>query len=947
MTEFANFAKWAKKQDPKTIDWEMAKKDFPNYDIARFMADLGVTPDVSRETPEAAKTINLFPESWGIEGTATKPPDRLFGSFKGPDLKGEFTKGGEPVTSIPQILGNVGIGLAEMTVNTPAFLEEIIRNPASLKTMPKDIVTPAAKLAAAATVSGESPQATAFARQTYKESMENPEGLLMPLLVAKGGAKLATKGISKIGSKIEELASRPFPASPKPIAEAVKPEAPIVTESPLKPIPETPQKPVGATSAPPAPIEIAKLSSESGAVLNPISEIADMTSKMIEQAKTPPEIKTGVIEAKKAMIQHDVNIRDAEFVSKKMERAFDKVTPDKTRQQLIINAVEQKHNPKYYDQLNEFEKGIVKWMDGELDKLDRFVKDNNILEVMPEQEGIRHVFHWWQNPKTGEAFSSMYGKFSKGLPQAKQRVIPTYEKGIELGFQPVTTNLGKIVGQTWESVMRAQQSREMFKSLYSINAEKGQTIELVKGKTPKPIRMIERWDLLNKQGLGEDYVRYDNPILDKAITFKPPDGKLRTLKGAIGVRKELFPFVQAYIESPNYGTLSNINFAAKSMKLGLSLFHVQSLAMQELANWRIPYKNIPRGLRYIKDLPPEMHELYKQGLDLWKGYEDTGYRNKFFGGESTIAKLGNQATKPVEAMRHFIFDIVQPGMKASFAYDRYIRGLDKALKQGLTKDQWAREVVEMADGHFSHEHYKRSLLETNRWVTQTLFTPKARKFWQNLLLSVTWQREHLRIAGNVSKSFMPDKLIEKSHLKPISKVAKADYRKYAYGAVAMVAAVDLWNLSATKQMDGEYKHIWQNPSGKGFAVRAWWNEPSYKVNNKTIKGGAAYIRPLKSVYEVAEWANDPLAKFVNKLSPALSAIGQQFWPDEYRNYEKGWAGYPERGKDVISDLFMPISIGQVGSAIEGKREPEAVILPFLGMPTSKVVDKRQNQIFYR
>ena len=915
MTEFANFAKWAEKQDPKTIDWETVKKDFPNYDVAKFMGDLGVVTDVPRETSGEAKTVNLFPESWGIDATGTKQPDRLFASFKGPDLKGEFTKGGEPVTSIPQMLGNLGIGMAEATVNMPSFIEEIVRNPKSLADMPKQLIEPLTKIYQNIHPFINRP----LTEEEKTDFKENPEQFLFPFLIAKGGAKLATKGISKLGrGKIAES------EAPRPIAEAVKPPA-----------------------DPMAVIDAAKLSNESGAILNPISEIADMTSKMIEQAKTPPEIKTGVIEAKKAMIQHDVNIRDAEFVSKKMERTFDKVMPDKTRQQLIINAVEQRHNPKFYNQLNEFEKGIVKWMDGELDKLDRFVKDNNILEVMPEQEGIRHVFHWWQNPKTGEAFSSMYGKFSKGLPQAKQRVIPTYEKGIELGFQPVTTNLGKIVGQTWESVMRAQQSREMFKSLYSINAEKGQTIELVKGKTPKPIRMIERWDLLNKQGLGEDYVRYDNPILDKAITFKSPDGKLRTLKGAIGVRKELFPFVQAYIESPNYGTLSNINFAAKSMKLGLSLFHVQSLAMQELANWRIPYKNIPRGLRYIKDLPPEMHELYKQGLDLWKGYEDTGYRNKFFGGESTIAKLGNQATKPIETMRHFIFDIVQPGMKASFAYDRYVRGLDKALKQGLTKEQWAREVVEMADGHFSHEHYKRSLLETNRWVTQTLFTPKARKFWQNLLLSVTWQREHLRIAGNVSKSFMPDKLIEKSHLKPISKVAKADYRKYAYGAVAMVAAVDLWNLSATKQMDGEYKHIWQNPTGKGFAVRAWWNEPSYKVNNKTIKGGEAYIRPLKSVYEVAEWANDPLAKFVNKLSPALSAIGQQFWPDEYRNYEKGWAGYPERGKDVISDLFMPISIGQVGSAIEGKREPEAVILPFLGMPTSKVVDKRQNQIFYR
>lgn len=984
------------------------------------------------------------------------------------------------LTPAERFAANIPGGLAGLALDMPQFIGKVLAEPEILSPVSKDlelqappllkeIVDPAAKLAAALTVAGESPQADKFAAETIEEATEIPVATLMPLLVAFGARSLP-KAVSKRlgavgeGFKAEllkgkepilgdtgpraktqlldiELAERPEPrpiptlekALTKPKKEVpveIKPEKPVPTKpiepEAVKPVPvvEKPKpvvakdvvnlraiikeqnqqgakwrlkknpnykkptvtgidndpfiltgtdlkgragqkikgnqefiiktieqpKPVIAKEAkgappPKEPPDITKLKSETGAVINPIAEVSKLTSEMIEKAKTPPEIKAGVKEAKESMIEHDRQIRRSESTSKIMERTFEKNVSDKARQELILHAVEQEHNPKYYNKLNEFEKGIVRWLDGELDKLDKFVKENDVVDLMPKEKGIRHIFHWWNDPKTGQPFASKFGKFSKGLPQAKQRVIPTYEKGLELGFKPVTTNIGKIIGETWQSVMRAQQSREMMKTLYHIGAEEGVEIQLAKGRPTKPVRMIERWDLLSKQGITEGYTRYDNPVLDKAITFKSGD-RLVTIKGAVGVRNELLPFVKAYIENPTYGKLSQLNFAAKSMKLGLSLFHVQSLAMQELANFRIPYKNIPRGLRLRKNLPPEMRLLHQEGLDLWKGYEDVGYQNKFFTGKTKLGKVGNIATKPIEMMRSFIFDVVQPGMKASFAYDKFVKGLPKALKEGLTEQQWAREVVKMADGHFSHEHWKRSLLETNKWMVRAYFDPQSRKAWQGALLSPTWQREHMLVAKNVAKSFMPDKLIKKLGLEDISKTAKAQYRKYMLGAIMMVAAVDLYNLSSTKSMDGEYKHIWQNPPGKGFAVRAPWNEPSYKTESgKTIKGGKAYIRPLKSIYEVAEWGKDPLQKFIYKLSPALSAIGQQFWPGEYRHYEKGWPGYPERGKDLATDLLLPISFGQAAQVAKGKRDPLAAVFPFFGMPTSKVIDKKRTMKF--
>jgi hypothetical protein len=429
------------------------------------------------------------------------------------------------------------------------------------------------------------------------------------------------------------------------------------------------------------------------------------------------------------------------------------------------------------------------------------------------------------------------------------------------------------------------------------------------------------------------------------------------MKGAVGVQKELYPFVKAYVESPNYGTLSQLNFASKSMKLGISLFHVVSLGFQELANLRTPFVHIPEGLKIRKNLTPTTKLLHQEGLELFKGYEDLGYRNQFFEGTTNLGKAGNVATWPISKMRDFIFEIVQPGMKTSFADMQFRKMLPEYLKKAgekLTPEEvmaryeqgkpipeaalkCAREVVQKADGHFSGEHYKRSLLETNKWMVQAYFTPSARKAWQTALLSPTWQREHLLVAKNVAKSFMPDSMIRKLGLSEMGPI-KSQYRRYALGGLMIVGAVDLWNQMATLEMDGKSKHIWENPPGKGFAVRAWWDEPDYVTTTKdgerkVIRGGPAYIRPLKSLFEVAEWAHDPFRKAAYKLSPMVSAIGQQFFGQkQYGGYES----LPERAGDFLWHVSTPIVVDQAVAVAKGRKTTEGAILPFFGMPTSKV-----------
>jgi len=501
--------------------------------------------------------------------------------------------------------------------------------------------------------------------------------------------------------------------------------------------------------------ETKKLTSSISNTINDIVEKA--RASLIEQ--TPHKIKEGVEIAKVSMIEHDRNIRHAEFTSKQLKGLVEDSISNKDRQMLMIHAAENKMKGKWWNQLNNDEKSLVEYLMGEKEKINKYIDDNDILERMQDTKDITHVYHYWIDPATKEPYKPMYGKFSKGLPQAKQRTIPTYEAGIERGMTPASANLGEIIGLELESATRANNARQLVKSLYGIKGDPETSIVLRKGGKPQPISMVEGWDLLTKQGLTEGYVRYDSSFLDKPIVFKSSSGKPIMIKGAIGVKEELYPFVRAYIENPSYGNLSQLGFVTKSLRLGLSMFHVVSLGMQEATNLRIPFIHIPNGLKAIKERSPELKLLYQEGLELYKGYEDLGYRNKFFDGGSVLGKTGNIATYPIVKIRDFIFDYVQPGIKVSFG----MMQLNKLLPRYLKKTGWiaeealeayesgkpmpqevrdrlfqcAREVVQKCDGHFSGEHYKRSLLETNRFMVKLYFTPEARKAWQIALLSPT------------------------------------------------------------------------------------------------------------------------------------------------------------------------------------------------------------------
>jgi hypothetical protein len=625
----------------------------------------------------------------------------------------------------------------------------------------------------------------------------------------------------------------------------------------------------------------------------------------------------------------------------------------------MAHAFERGEGSTYWRQLNEIEKGVVRFVQKEKAKLDAYIDEHSLL-TRQNVPGIKHIRHWWKNPKTGEPYDVSYGRTAKTMPEGMRRTIPTFEAGIKKGLEPASMNIGELVGIEIRNAAVAANTRAMVKSLHNIPAERGTTIQLVKGKTPKPIRMIERWDKLDKQGLTDGYERYSHPALDKAFTFRDGKGTLVRFEGAVGVHESIYPYLRAYLDSPTHGKFMEFQFATKRLKLGLSMFHAVSLAAQEVALHRIPFKNIPRGLKIAKNLnDPYLRILYREGLDFPGKYEDLPVRGKFIKSTKVGAKAVNVAAKPVEWSQRLIFDVIQPGMKTSYAYDVFGRLLKKNAKRygvdyqkvieqiesgkitdpKIKKlvDEAGRKSVKMADGHFSHEDVRRAALESTEMMAKLYFSPEARKFWDATLLSKTWQREHILVAKNVMKSLVPDPVLRKMGLEDMA-LTRGEYLKYAGGALAMVSAVDFFNYMSTKIQDGEGKHLWQNPKGKKFAIRAWWDEPEYTVTDKngkerTIQGGRAYIRPLKSVYEVAEFASDPRAKLSYKFAPWIGASADFF----FGAFNKDKPLY-EALADAAIDMGTPISLQQTQSVLRGKKSPQGAVFPFFGMPVSKDKD---------
>jgi hypothetical protein len=77
----------------------------------------------------------------------------------------------------------------------------------------------------------------------------------------------------------------------------------------------------------------------------------------------------------------------------------------------------------------------------------------------------------------------------------------------------------------------------------------------------------------------------------------------------------------------------------------------------------------------------------------------------------------------------------------------------------------------------------------------------------------------------------------------------------------------------------------------------------------------------------------------NKLAPLPKAIGEQFFGSKKYG---GTTDMPNRAKDFMLDLALPMMANQVIMAAQGKQSAKAALLPFFGMPVSREKTKTKN-----
>jgi len=665
--------------------------------------------------------------------------------------------------------------------------------------------------------------------------------------------------------------------------------------------------------------------------------------------------KSGIQSVKDIFTKFHRQARGAQYYGRALEREIAEAIPDPRRQLLMQHAAQQPE--RYYGLLTNEEKIIYQnKIKPALQKLERLAEEMGVekapekidLPLSPEQQTaqmlglpvgkaeqtrFQYFPGWYKKRHTDIPHKFKYSPMSKHAPQEIPKYHPSIEAGLETGLHVAHTNPGRVIAEALESMTQAAASRKALGSLNELSTKAFGRVWL--GKKfggGHDLRMVEKWSLLDGKHATEGYVRFTPEILDKPLyTLK---GKEIPLQGAVGVREEIFPFVKAYIENPNYGTASQINFALKSLKLGFSFFHHMSLAKQELALGRVPFTNVKRGLKLQHQKDPDMKLLFEEGLEMGR-YEDVNYGKlyQFTGPKGQkLNKPARWMQWPGEQMSKLLFEVVQPGMKTSYVYDSFIRGWPKAQKRGLSRREWARECVKSGDAFFSGEDVKRAMLESHRLTAKLYFSPGARRAWQMLFLSPTWQRQHLLTFGRVGKA-----LLNKG-------TAPQLYQRYFAGAVALYGAANYMNWLWTKEMDKKGRFMFENEFSKQTRIRAPFNYPD---------GRAAYFRPFKSILEVPDFArhayeqmfkegDPPTEGIMGKLSPVFNATAQAFGLTGYKRYggllgkyEKNIGGLGKRAVDWTVDIAMPITFSQWRRVIEGNLPWQGGVLGSFGLPVSK------------
>ena len=351
------------------------------------------------------------------------------------------------------------------------------------------------------------------------------------------------------------------------------------------------------------------------------AKLRDQDFAYLGQAKRLNDQVKGIAISRNAIDGYDQYIAVGGSISHKLNVLFNKEHPIplRDRQLKVLRfsqsdrkaRIKQQKNPE--DRLTIDEIRASKSAEKYFNQAHKFLKEEGIL--VPFRKNFLPGF-WQKGAMTDDlSFSKMFDEYFlksakskeyKGsLATEKSKKIDSYEKGIEAGLEPKTTNLGEIIGLYNNALYRAIGERRLKGTLYRGDIVGRNT------KYNRSAKFMYTSTAMKRSGANvDDYVVYrdESFLMDDARNasemhkigkiiekqkFSNPKEAFEARKGLIKqsvdagrlnypyVFKEAAPHLKMLIDSKQeqglFRAISNLNFLQKRLSVGYSFFHAAAL----------------------------------------------------------------------------------------------------------------------------------------------------------------------------------------------------------------------------------------------------------------------------------------------------------------------------------------------------------------------------------
>jgi len=683
-------------------------------------------------------------------------------------------------------------------------------------------------------------------------------------------------------------------------------------------------------------------------VFEGIKGASEVVNRALQASKIPREVKN----VQEHLIWHKRMENKGEFTEWILGKRFKEAIPDESRWPIIRDALQIPGDKANMAKLTPFERGILEWLKIENKKIQDFKLKNELVTKRSFPEGVEYVMGHYINRKTGKPQNWDWNKFTKQLPQAREKKYETFREAEKAGYKPVTNNVGAILGEDFKLSLRAHATRELAKQLRKEPTPYEDLMITTKDGKTRRAMMLEKWeniegtlleDVYKKAPMGtRGWPSFLNPWRARK---HPETGKTILFEEPIAVHKDVYQPMDNFFRSPEYGKLDRLIQITKATKL-MGLFHSATVMVVDAFMGRNPIKDIYKGHKLTK-YPDEIVEiLYEHGRKL-KGREELGYNPmevlKVYN-PAWYGKGANALLWPARFMTNLTFNHVVNKIQLAMSYAEYQKLRPEYELLGKTKHEAARAAVKATDRLFSHEDIRYAMNEANKFMQKFYYSVTARKWLTRGFFSIQWQKQHISAFIQAIKSSVPG---TKAWKDPQGRI----YRRYAAALATSYIAMDLWNYLMTKKMDGKGIHIWENeeldPGKNWFYVRAPFNHPD---------DSRAWIHPFKTFTEVPEMIaglakgiymgvtdkpirENPLSKFIGKMNPFMKEFASHFLldVDEFGNklYQDVNGSFVRRTGDFLLGTFAPISFSQVVQTAEYHKAPIGAALSAIGFPVSK------------